>query len=80
MGLAERAGDKVKRFSGGMKRRLNLCMGLLHRPKFLLLDEPTVGIDPQARLNILEVIREAASSGHDGLVHHPLHGRGRRPL
>ncbi len=63
MGLAERAGDKVKQFSGGMKRRLNLCMGLLHRPKFLLLDEPTVGIDPQARLNILEVIREVASAG-----------------
>jgi ABC-2 type transport system ATP-binding protein len=63
VGLAERAGDKVKTFSGGMKRRLNLCMGLLHRPKFLLLDEPTVGIDPQARLNILEVIREAADAG-----------------
>jgi ABC-2 type transport system ATP-binding protein len=46
-----------------MKRRLNLCMGLLHRPEFLLLDEPTVGIDPQARLNILEVIREVAASG-----------------
>jgi len=63
VGLAERAGDKVKTFSGGMKRRLNLCMGLLHRPKFLLLDEPTVGIDPQARLNILDVIREAADAG-----------------
>jgi ABC-2 type transport system ATP-binding protein len=63
VGLAERAGDKVKTFSGGMKRRLNLCMGLLHQPKFLLLDEPTVGIDPQARLNILEVIREAADAG-----------------
>jgi ABC-2 type transport system ATP-binding protein len=46
-----------------MKRRLNLCMGLLHGPKFLLLDEPTVGIDPQARLNILEVIREVAATG-----------------
>ena len=46
-----------------MKRRLNLCMGLLHRPRFLLLDEPTVGIDPQARLNILEVIREVAGGG-----------------
>jgi len=46
-----------------MKRRLNLCMGLLHQPKFLLLDEPTVGIDPQARLNILEVIREVAAAG-----------------
>jgi len=63
VGLAERAGDKVKQFSGGMKRRLNLCMGLLHCPKFLLLDEPTVGIDPQARLNILEVIREVAAGG-----------------
>jgi ABC-2 type transport system ATP-binding protein len=63
VGLAERANDKVKQFSGGMKRRLNLCMGLMHEPKFLLLDEPTVGIDPQARLNILEVIREVAATG-----------------
>jgi ABC-2 type transport system ATP-binding protein len=63
VGLSERANDKVQDFSGGMKRRLNLCMGLLHRPKFLLLDEPTVGIDPQARLNILEVVREIAASG-----------------
>jgi ABC-2 type transport system ATP-binding protein len=63
VGLAERAKDKVKEFSGGMKRRLNLCMGLLHKPKFLLLDEPTVGIDPQARLNIIEVIREVADAG-----------------
>jgi len=63
VGLAERADDKVKTFSGGMKRRLNLCMGLLHQPKFLLLDEPTVGIDPQARLTILDVIREVASAG-----------------
>ncbi|MFV2071221.1 MAG: ABC transporter ATP-binding protein [Thermoanaerobaculales bacterium] len=63
VGLSDRANDKVKEFSGGMKRRLNLCMGLLHRPKVLLLDEPTVGIDPQARLNILEVVRELAASG-----------------
>ena len=63
VGLADRAGDKVKGFSGGMKRRLNLCMGLLHRPKLLLLDEPTVGIDPQARLNILEVVRQVAEAG-----------------
>jgi ABC-2 type transport system ATP-binding protein len=63
VGLADRAGDRVKGFSGGMKRRLNLCMGLLHHPRFLLLDEPTVGIDPQARLNILEVIRGVAAGG-----------------
>jgi ABC-2 type transport system ATP-binding protein len=63
VGLSDRAADKVKSFSGGMKRRLNLCMGLLHRPRVLLLDEPTVGIDPQARLNILDVVREVASTG-----------------
>jgi ABC-2 type transport system ATP-binding protein len=63
VGLSDRAGDKVKSFSGGMKRRLNLCMGLIHGPKFLLLDEPTVGIDPQARLTILEIIREVAAAG-----------------
>ena len=63
VGLSDRAGNKVKEFSGGMKRRLNLCMGLLHRPSVLLLDEPTVGIDPQARLNILEVVREVAAGG-----------------
>jgi ABC-2 type transport system ATP-binding protein len=63
VGLSDRAGDKVKGFSGGMKRRLNLCMGLIHRPQVLLLDEPTVGIDPQARLNILEVVRQVAAAG-----------------
>lgn len=63
VGLAQRAKDRVAHFSGGMKRRLNLAMGLLHQPKFLLLDEPTVGIDPQARLAILEIIREVASGG-----------------
>ena len=63
VGLSDRATERVKGFSGGMKRRLNLCMGLLHRPKVLLLDEPTVGIDPQARLNILEVVRDVAAAG-----------------
>ncbi len=63
VGLSDRARDRVATFSGGMKRRLNMCMGLMHRPKLLLLDEPTVGIDPQARLNILDVIRNVASEG-----------------
>ncbi len=63
VGLAGRAKEPVKQFSGGMKRRLNLGMGLVHSPRIVLLDEPTVGIDPQARLNILEVVKEVAASG-----------------
>jgi len=61
--LTDRAKDAVKNYSGGMKRRINLGCALLHRPKLLLLDEPTVGIDPQARLNILEFIRNLRASG-----------------
>lgn len=63
VGLAERAREPVSRFSGGMKRRLNLAAGLVHRPRVLLLDEPTVGIDPQARNAILEIIRDIARQG-----------------
>jgi len=63
LSLADRAKDAVKKYSGGMKRRINLGCALLHRPQLLLLDEPTVGIDPQARLNILEFIRGLRSSG-----------------
>ena len=54
VGLAERARDRVKTFSGGMKRRLNLAAGLLHDPDILLLDEPTVGVDPQSRNAIFD--------------------------
>ena len=63
VGLAGRAAEAVKQFSGGMKRRLNLGMGLVHAPRYVLLDEPTVGIDPQARLNILDVVRQIAREG-----------------
>jgi ABC-2 type transport system ATP-binding protein len=61
--LTDRAKDAVKTYSGGMKRRINLGCALLHKPKLLLLDEPTVGIDPQARLNILEFIRNLRETG-----------------
>lgn len=63
VGLSGRAKEPVRRFSGGMKRRLNLALGLIHRPQALLLDEPTVGIDPQARHNILQVVRQVADAG-----------------
>jgi ABC-2 type transport system ATP-binding protein len=63
LALSDRAKDAVKTYSGGMKRRINLGCALLHRPQLLLLDEPTVGIDPQARQNILEFIRGLCASG-----------------
>jgi ABC-2 type transport system ATP-binding protein len=63
IGLADRAGEQVKKFSGGMKRRLNIGIGLLHRPTLLILDEPTVGVDPQSRNSILESVEGLATEG-----------------
>jgi ABC-2 type transport system ATP-binding protein len=63
VGLADRAKEPAKRFSGGMKRRLNFACGVLHRPRVLLLDEPTVGVDPQSRVRLLELVREEARAG-----------------
>lgn len=63
IGLEEDANRRVKGFSGGMKRRLNIGIGLLGNPKVLLLDEPTVGIDPQSRRYILDSVRRLADQG-----------------
>ena len=56
VGLADRGKDRIGTYSGGMKRRANMAAGLLHRPKLLVLDEPTVGVDPQSRNAILETV------------------------
>ena len=61
--LSGRSKEPVKKFSGGMKRRLNAAIGLLHKPDLLLLDEPTVGIDVQAKVSILEIIRSVGAGG-----------------
>lgn len=61
-GLLGRENETLKKYSGGMKRRINLIIGLIHQPKLLLLDEPTTGIDVQTKLNIYELIREAAKA------------------
>jgi len=62
-GLADRAKDKVGTFSGGMKRRLNLAAALMHAPSILLLDEPTVGVDPQSRNQIFASLEELKRQG-----------------
>ena len=63
VGLNDRADNKVETFSGGMKRRLNTAVGLLHEPKILFMDEPTVGIDPQSRRHILDTVKELKQKG-----------------
>ena len=63
VGLADRRKEPVKKYSGGMKRRLNFACGVVHRPKVLLLDEPTVGVDPQSRVRLLELVRAEAKAG-----------------
>lgn len=62
-GLEDKARSKVETFSGGMKRRINIAAGTLHRPQVLIMDEPTVGIDPQSRNHILDTVRELNASG-----------------
>jgi ABC-2 type transport system ATP-binding protein len=63
IGLTNRSREQTKNFSGGMQRRLNIGIGLLHRPRLLILDEPTVGVDPQSRNVILECIERLSGEG-----------------
>jgi ABC-2 type transport system ATP-binding protein len=63
IGLVDRQKGRVSKFSGGMKRRLNIGVSLLHRPDVLILDEPTVGIDPQSRRNILDSVKDFNQQG-----------------
>jgi ABC-2 type transport system ATP-binding protein len=62
-GLADRAKERIEKYSGGMKRRINIAAGVMHHPRVLLMDEPTVGIDPQSRNHILETVKELNRRG-----------------
>ncbi|MCI1774120.1 MAG: ABC transporter ATP-binding protein [Paenibacillus lautus] len=63
VGLTDQAHKRPSKFSGGMKRRLNIACSIIHRPRLLIMDEPTVGIDPQSRNHILESVRELQRRG-----------------
>ena len=80
MALDDRADDDVDRLSGGMRRRLQIARALINRPRLVLLDEPTTGLDPQARHAVWERLRAAARRRRDPGADHPLHGRGRPAL
>lgn len=67
-GLADRARELIRTFSGGMKRRVNIACGVLHRPRVLLLDEPTVGVDPQSRERIFQMLGELSADGTSVLL------------
>jgi ABC-2 type transport system ATP-binding protein len=63
IGLTDKANQRVRTYSGGMKRRVNIGVGLLHKPRLLFMDEPTVGIDPQSRRAILDTVKELNKQG-----------------
>ncbi len=63
IGLTDKAKNRVKTYSGGMKRRVNIGVGLLHKPRLLFMDEPTVGIDPQSRRAILDTVKDLNRQG-----------------
>ncbi len=63
IGLADRAKERIKTYSGGMKRRVNIAVGLMHKPRLLFMDEPTVGIDPQSRRAILDSVKSLNKAG-----------------
>ncbi len=63
IGLEDRAAEPCRNFSGGMKRRLNFGVSIMHRPAILILDEPTVGVDPQSRAHLLDCVQELTSEG-----------------
>ena len=78
--LTERANDKIEPLSGGMKRRVSIARSLINEPDLLLLDEPTTGLDPQARHVLWDRLYRLKQQGRHARPHHPLHGRGRAAL
>ena len=78
--LTEKADSKAKELSGGQRQRLSIAVALVNDPQVLFLDEPTTGLDPQARRNLWELVRSIKVKGQNRRPHHALHGRGRGAL
>ncbi|EUJ35265.1 ABC transporter [Brochothrix thermosphacta DSM 20171 = FSL F6-1036] len=78
IGLEDKAKKTIKTYSGGMKRRVNIGAALIHNPEIIFMDEPTVGIDPQSRNKIYEIIEELKKSRKNNNLYYALHGRSRK--
>ena len=78
IGLADRGKERVARYSGGMKRRLHLALAMVHDPRLLLLDEPLVGVDPQARAHLITIIERLAAGGRAVLLTADVEAAGQR--
>ena len=75
--LTDAGNRRASTYSGGMRRRLDLAMSLIGTPAIIFLDEPTTGLDPQARIEVWQTIKSLAPGRHDRAAHHPVPGRGR---
>ena len=75
--LTDAAARRVSTYSGGMRRRLDIAMSLIGNSPVIFLDEPTTGLDPQARIEVWQAVKEPRRGRHDGAAHHPVPGRGR---
>ena len=73
-GLTEAADRRVSTYSGGMRRRLDIAMSLIGKPQVIFLDEPTTGLDPEARIEVWKIVKELADEWHDGIPDHAVFG------
>ncbi len=76
-GLTDAADRRVSTYSGGMRRRLDIAMSLVGKPQLIFLDEPTTGLDPEARIEVWKTVKELARQWHDGISDHAVFGGSR---